>query len=119
MEKAGADAVISPSFIGGMRMVSEMIRPAVVSFLDMMLRGREDVLRFEEVAIKKGSQLAGKDIGEFKALNKTEALLVAVKDGQTGEYRFNPSEKTNIRENDSLVIIGSPAMLESLEKDLF
>jgi len=118
MKKAGADAVISPSFIGGMRMVSEMIRPAVVSFLDMMLRDRKEVLRFEEVEVKKGVQLIGKDVGEFKTLNKTEALLVAIKDSHTGEYRFNPSDEKKIRENDILVIIGSPVMLESLEKKL-
>lgn len=118
MEKAGADAVISPSFIGGMRMVSEMIRPAVVSFLDIMLRDRKEVLRFEEVVIKKGTQLVGKNVREFKTLNKTEALLVAIKDGHTGEHRFNPSDETKIRENDILMIIGSPVILESLEKKL-
>jgi len=34
IKKAGADAVISPSYIGGLRIVSEMVRPTVVSFLD-------------------------------------------------------------------------------------
>ncbi len=36
MRKAGADAVVSPSLIGGLRMASEIIRPAVVSFLDIL-----------------------------------------------------------------------------------
>ena len=35
---SGADAVVSPNFIGGMRLVSELMRPAVVAFLDDMLR---------------------------------------------------------------------------------
>ncbi|MFQ6039059.1 MAG: potassium channel family protein, partial [Candidatus Aminicenantales bacterium] len=62
MVKAGSDACISPSFIGGMRMVSEMIRPAVVTFLDMMLRERKEVLRFEEIPVEKGAPVAGKTI---------------------------------------------------------
>ena len=33
LKRSGADAVVSPNFIGGMRMVSEMVRPAVVRFL--------------------------------------------------------------------------------------
>src|SRR6185295_8361606 len=34
LRSAGADAVVSPALIGGMRMASELIRPSVVSFLD-------------------------------------------------------------------------------------
>ena len=51
MRKAGADAVISPCFIGGLRMASEMVRPTVVSFLDTMLRDKEKNLRVEEVSV--------------------------------------------------------------------
>ena len=35
---AGADTVVSPSYIGGLSMASEMIRPSVTTFLDVMLR---------------------------------------------------------------------------------
>jgi len=38
LRSAGANSIIQPNRIGGMRMVSEMVRPAVVSFLDKMLR---------------------------------------------------------------------------------
>lgn len=34
LKLAGAASVVMPSFIGGLRMVSELIRPAAVSFLD-------------------------------------------------------------------------------------
>src|SRR5262249_52690833 len=40
LRKAGADAVVSPNYIGGMRMVSELLRPQVVKFLDEMRRDR-------------------------------------------------------------------------------
>ena len=45
MRKAGADSIVSPNLIGGLRMASEMIRPAVVSFLDKMLRDKHESLR--------------------------------------------------------------------------
>ena len=35
---AGADGVVSPAQIGGMRLASELVRPSVVGFLDQMLR---------------------------------------------------------------------------------
>jgi len=116
MVKAGSDAVVSPAYIGGMRMVSEMIRPAVVTFLDMMLREREKVLRFEEVPVSKGSSLIGKTIEEASIEEKTGALLVAIRKAGSSEYDFNPSKKTKIQDDDMLILIASPQMVEEIEK---
>jgi len=116
MKRAGSDAVISPTFIGGMRMVSEMIRPRVVSFLDMMLREREKVLRFEEVTISENSPLVGKKIGEAKLEEKTGALLVALKRRGSPDYEFNPSKGIVIEADDTLVFIATPEMIQELEK---
>lgn len=116
MRKAGADSVISPTFIGGMRMVSEMVRPAVVTFLDMMLRDREKALRFEEVRVEKGSPLDGKTIGEAKLEEKTGALLVAVKKAGSDDYEFNPPSDRRVEAEDILIFIGSPTMARGIEK---
>jgi voltage-gated potassium channel len=114
--KAGADSVISPTYIGGMRMVSEMIRPAVTTFLDMMLRERERVLRFDEVTVQKDSALLGKTIEESEAEERTGALLVALRRGGAKDFDFNPPKKTRLQENDVLVFIASPEMIQELEK---
>jgi len=114
--KAGSDAVVSPSYIGGMRMVSEMIRPAVVTFLDMMLREREEVLRFEEVHVKKDSTLVGKTIEEANIDKETGSLLVALRRVGSAEYDFNPLKETKIQEGDILVLIATPYMVKEIEK---
>lgn len=116
MKKAGADYVVSPAFIGGMRMVSQIIRPAVVTFLDTMLRDREQVLRFEEVPVGKGSPLVGKTIAEARIGERTGALLVAVMRGETKDYEFNPPSERKIQDDDILVLIAAPEMLKSIEK---
>jgi len=116
MMKAGSDAVISPTFIGGMRMISEMIRPSVVSFLDMMLRERERVLRFEEVQVKKESHLVGQTLGQANLEGKTNALLVAVRRKGSQDFEFNPKKETVIQENDTLIFISTPEMIQELEK---
>jgi len=116
MVRAGADSVISPTNIGGMRMVSEMIRPAVTTFLDMMLRERERVLRFDEVTVQKDSSLVGKTIEQSMAEEKTGALLVALKRGGGKDFDFNPPKKTRLQENDVLVFIATPEMIRELEK---
>ncbi|MBD3414965.1 MAG: potassium channel protein [Candidatus Aminicenantes bacterium] len=118
MRKAGADSVVSPTFIGGMRMVSEMVRPAVVSFLDMMLRERKRVFRFEEVLIEKGSPFIGKTLDECRIREKVGAILVAIKDKESGEYDFNPSPQTEIKREDTLIFIASPEMIQQLEKKI-
>jgi voltage-gated potassium channel len=39
--RAGADSVVSPNYIGGMRLANEMIRPKTVEFLDRILQDRD------------------------------------------------------------------------------
>jgi len=114
MRKAGADYVISPAYIGGMRMVSEMVRPAVVTFLDMMLRDREKVLRVEEVLVKKGGPLAGQTVAASQIKEKKGALLVAIKRAETNDYEFNPAPSAMIKDNDILIFIASPDAINDL-----
>ncbi len=54
---AGASSVVSPSAIGGLRLVSELIRPTTTSFLDNMLRDKTNV-RFGELEVAASSALA-------------------------------------------------------------
>jgi voltage-gated potassium channel len=115
IKKAGADSVVSPSFIGGMRMVSDMVRPAVVTFLDRMLYGKGHVLRVEEVVVGKDSPLLEKTILESAVRERTGALLVAVRKGKTGDYEFNPAPDRVIQENDVFIFIGSPEMLKTFD----
>lgn len=112
--KAGADYVVSPTFIGGMRMASQMIRPAVVNFLDLMLRERERILRFEEKSVPQGSPLAGKMLQEVDIADRTGALLVAIKKPGREGYIFNPPRNYRIEEEDILMLIASPDMIEQI-----
>jgi voltage-gated potassium channel len=114
MMRAGADHVISPAFIGGMRMASQMVRPSVVTFLDTMLRDKEKGLRVEEVLVAKGSPLAGRSIGESRLRERTRALLVAVRGEGADAYAFNPPETQVIREDDVLIFIASPENLAEI-----
>jgi voltage-gated potassium channel len=116
MTKAGADYVISPAYIGGMRMVSQMVRPAAVTFLDMMLRDRDKVLRVEEVPVGEASPLAGKTITALGLKDKRGALLVAVRRAATNDYEFNPPDSAVIRAGDILVLIASPEIVGDIEK---
>ncbi|MBN1383901.1 MAG: NAD-binding protein [Elusimicrobia bacterium] len=109
---AGASAVVQPNLIGGLRMASEMVRPVVVSFLDIMLKEGYGDLRVEEIEVK---QTAVKTLTQID-IQKSGSLLLAVatKEG----YKFNPSRNTVIHPGDKLIVMGSAEQVAMLESHL-
>ena len=112
IRKVGADAIVSPDFTGGMRIVSSMVRPQVVSFLDEMLRA-DNALRVEEVHIPEG--FGADTIGGLK-LNRRDFILLAVR--AEDQWAFNPAEDFGIRPGNTLVVMTTPAGRKSLERSL-
>lgn len=104
MKKAGADAVVSPCAIGGLRMASEMVRPTVVSFLDTMLRDTGMNLRVEELSVPES--LVGRPISALNLKRCSHALLLAVRTGDNWVY--NPSESYVIAQKNTLVFMTTP-----------
>jgi voltage-gated potassium channel len=115
MKAAGADAVISPDLIGGLRMASEMVRPTVVSFLDEMLRDREKGLRIEEATVPDG--LMGKPLSVLNLHRFPRLLLLAVRRGR--EWTYSPPGTYLLNQGDILIFMSPPddrqAMLKFLE----
>jgi voltage-gated potassium channel len=105
MRRAGADSVVSPNLIGGMRMVSEMIRPEVTQFLDLMLRDKDKTLRIEEVHVPEGSLAAGKRLADTDIRKITELLVVTVK-APDGDYKYNPGPGFVLQGGSTLIVLG-------------
>jgi len=103
-ENAGVDKTVSPTRIGGLRMASEMVRPAAASFLDIMLRDKKGV-RFDEVEITETSKLNGKTVSETGILEQTGAIIVSIR-RKSGEFEYNPRGATNVVAGDSLIVLG-------------
>lgn len=112
MRKAGADAIVSPDFTGGMRIASAMVRPHVVSFLDEMLKS-EKRLRVEEVLVPQ--HFAPKPLSSLK-LRSTDYVLLAVRE-QT-EWIFNPPMNYELRAGYTLIAMASPHGRLELENAL-
>ena len=123
LKRAGADSVVNPAFIGGVRMVSEMIRPQVVEFLDLMLRDKDKNLRIEEVLVPKGSPLVGKPIFEAQIRRHTNLLVVAVREppvapSQPGNFVYNPGPEMRIVENMALIVLGETESVHKLRSSI-
>ncbi len=106
LKMAGADSVVLSNAIGGLRMVSELIRPAAVSFLDKMLRTQNGKsYRIEEVKISANSKFIGQTLSEANLLHNTRVLLVAMK-GNEGDFIYNPESTSIIRGETEIVVMG-------------
>ncbi len=105
LKAAGADSVVSPSRIGGLRMASELIRPTVVTFLDQMLRVGIGDLRIEEVNVPVSACKADLTIGSLQINDIEGALLLAVCRSQTHEYEYKPSPDTPLESGMILVVM--------------
>ena len=115
MMKAGADSVVSPSFIGGLRMASEMIRPTVVSFLDMMLRDKDKNLRIEEILVP--DSFVGKRVSALNLKEFPSVLLLAIR--TKDDLIYNPSKDYIIQHENTLIFMGTPEERQKFERILY
>ena len=115
IKKAGADAVVSPSYIGGLRIVSEMVRPTVVSFLDTMMRDKEKNLRIEEISVPEA--FVGRPIKTVDLKKYPDILLLAIK-GKEG-WIYNPGQDYILKQDDTLIIMTTPGERFELKRIFF
>ena len=102
---AGANAAVAPNTIGGMRLASELIRPHVVGFLDLMLKETSKTLRVEEISVGEASSWNGKTIHETEIHRRFELLALALRK-RSGEMKYNPHGDTALGAGDVLVVMG-------------
>lgn len=115
--RAGANRVVMPSHIGGVRMASMAIRPAVVDFLEQTTSFSDDSepLLLEEISVEAKSPLIGKMLRETKIKSETEVLVLGIK-RRDGKLDYNPSSTYVIQEGDVLIGMGQYAHFEQLRK---
>ncbi|MGB1657119.1 MAG: potassium channel family protein [Longimicrobiales bacterium] len=117
IRKVGANAVVSPQHIGGLRLASELIRPTVVTFLDKMLMDKDRSLRIDEVTIPEDSESVGKAIRDLGLEHVPGMLLLALR-GTDGDWEYNPRRSTTVKAGTALIFLGSPDDSQSIRERL-
>jgi len=114
MKKAGADAVVSPNYIGGLRLVSEMLRPSVVRFLDEMMRDTRATYRIEEVTLGDSTEAIGSSLREARIREKYGMTVLAVRPKNEETWTYNPDADVKLAPGTTLVVLGSAEQVTKL-----
>lgn len=102
--RAGANSAVSPNLIGGLRLASELIRPHVVSFLDLMLRDQSPTVRVEEIPVIEGSPWSGKTIHDTHIHQRFDLLALALR--RPSGTKYNPQGDAVLEPGDVLLVMG-------------
>ncbi len=118
LERAGADAVVSPYITGGKRMASAALRPQVMDFVDGILTGAGRELYLEEILIDPGvCPCVGQNLGEARLRSQTGALVLAIRRND-GTLIGGPTADTRLMPQDLLICMGTGEQLRSLNQIL-
>jgi voltage-gated potassium channel len=113
--RAGADRVVSPYHIGGLRIAHTVLKPAVVDFIEFATKSGNIDLQMEEITIQKGSKLAGLTLDQCGIGRDLGIIIVAIKQ-VSGEMKFNPTFRTLIEVGDTMIAVGETSKLAVLEQ---
>ena len=113
--RAGANKVVSPHKIGGIRMALTALRPNLVDFMNVVTFDQDTNLSIEEILIKPGSPLIHTTLKVCPIRHELGIMVVGIK--KVGKDVFlNPSLETEIEAGDILIVIGERISLEKLEE---
>ena len=115
LRKVGADKTLSATEISGKRMASLMIRPNIISFLDVVTRMGDMELDLEEVIVKDGSYLENKNLLEAQIPSKTGLTVLAIRKKEDGQFLFNPPVRYTFQLGDALIVLGREEQVDKLK----
>lgn len=116
LKRAGADRVVSPYGIGGKQMAALLLKPLVSDYLDVVAGGGALEFRVEELQLTAGCCAVGQSIKDMSVRERTGSTILAVRRGGTGAFDTHPSPDTLLDSGDTIIAIGTPAEIVSLEE---
>ncbi len=116
LERAGADAVISPYITGGKRMAAAALRPQVMDFVDGILTGGDRSFYLEEFLLKSDyCPCVGQTLHQAQLRMKSGVLVLAIKRADT-TLVVGPTADTTLQEGDMLICMGTEAQLRQMNQ---
>jgi voltage-gated potassium channel len=116
LQRAGATTVLTPYTYIGHRLAQSLLRPHVLSFLDLASAfGKTELdLAIEQLPVTPGSALSSKSLDEAQ-LGRTYSVIVLAVRRQNGVMQFNPQAHVRLEDGDVLIAMGERQKLKQLE----
>lgn len=116
LQRAGADAVISPYITGGKRMAAAALRPQVMDFLDGILTGTDRTFYLEEFQLDPQTcPMIGDTLRDARLRSQSGALVLAIRRAD-GELISGPNADTRLMPQDQLICMGTSEQLRRLNQ---
>jgi voltage-gated potassium channel len=117
LKRAGADRVISPYTIGGMRMAHSVIRPNVIDFIEATMAVDEYDLQIEELLVGETAALQGKSLMDSNIRKSYNIIVIGIKRSEDIMV-FNPKPDMVLLAGDILIVLGKRQQIEALKKNI-
>jgi voltage-gated potassium channel len=110
----GANKIVNPYKLSGLKLAQGLIRPTLVDFFDLIIRRQEISLSMEEFVVKKNSNIVNQSLIESDVRKQANVIVVASK--RPGEdIVFNPSPDIRIDTGDTLLVLGDEQGISEFE----
>jgi voltage-gated potassium channel len=110
--QAGANHVVLPAAIGGLRLAHMIVRPSASRLIDTLENAtmiNDDLeqlgVRLSEIHIHKASELCGKRVGELEIEGEGAFLIVAIQ-RESGDIEKRPSIERVVEGGETVIVIG-------------
>ena len=118
LQRAGADAVVSPYITGGRRLAAAALRPQVMDFVDGIISGTGRAFYLEEFLIEPQTCThVGQTLREAKLRSRSGALVLAIRRAD-GNLIGGPTGDTKLLKGDLLICMGTAEQLRQLNQIL-
>lgn len=111
---AGADEVVLPDHIGGIRLASSILYPHLVEFLENITQN-QDGAQFTESIIQTEAPLNGISLKAASIREQTGLVVIAIRDND-GTFLYNPPGDKKMVAGDALLVIANQKQLQTLHK---
>lgn len=116
LRRAGADFVILPDSVGGIRMAKLVFEPGVIEFLEHIVAKSGISVNLVEIDCKDiKNSLFGRSLSELDIRRKSGANIIGIKHAN-GEYIFNPTSDQKIKKGVKLFVLGTPEQVEYFQE---
>jgi voltage-gated potassium channel len=94
-----------------------LLRPSVVSFLDVTTGFGDMTLRLEESEITNDSPLAGISLAQARIPQQTGLIVLALRrGGREGRVEYNPGPETRLDGGDVMIVLGRNEQVQRLRE---